>query len=154
MPLEIRPAPLDEVRVLRHLVLRPHQRPEEIVFEHDDDADALHLGAYVGGSLVAVASIARDDTPADLAGRVGSDRAIDAWRIRGMATLPEHRGAGLGGELLARCIAHARSRGATLVWLNGRVPARRFYERHGFIASGDVFEPPNLGPHLRFSRAP
>src|SRR5215210_7918210 len=107
MPLEIRPAPVDEVRVLRHLVLRPHQRPEEIVYEHDDD-DALHFGAYVDGSLVAVASIAREDPPMDLAGRVGSDRAIDAWRIRGMATLPEHRGAGLSGELLERCITHAR----------------------------------------------
>jgi len=127
---EIRSAPLGEVRVLRHLVLRPHQRPEEIVYEHDGDADALHVGAYVDGALVAVASISRGDAPADLA--TGTDD--EAWRIRGMATLPEHRGAGLGGELLERCIAHALARGAGVVWLNGRVPARSFYERHGFVA--------------------
>jgi GNAT superfamily N-acetyltransferase len=70
-----------------------------------------------------------------------------------MATVPEHRGAGIGGQLLERCVAHARERGGTVVWLNGRLPARGFYERHGFVATGDVFEPPNLGPHLRFTRA-
>ena len=147
MPVEIRPAPLDEVRVLRHLVLRPHQRPEQIIYEHDDDTDALHLGAYVDGALVAIASVTREPAPPVL-------RASgDAWRIRGMATLTEHRGGGVGGELLERCVDHARSNGATLVWLNGRTPARAFYQRHGFAVTGDVFEPPNLGPHLLFSRA-
>ena len=151
MPFEIHAAPLDEVRVLRHLVLRPHQRPEEIVYEHDDDPDALHLGAWADGALVAVASIARHVVPQDLSALAGDDAV--AWRVRGMATLPEQRGSGIGGELLERCVAHARSHGATFVWLNGRVPARAFYERHGFTPSGEVFEPPHLGPHLRFSRA-
>ena len=150
MPLEIRAVPLHEVRVLRHVVLRPHQPPEEIVYEHDDDLEALHLGAHLDGALVAIASIARDDVPPDLP--VPGVAEGLAWRVRGMATLPEHRGAGIGGELLERCVAHARSHGGTFVWLNGRVPARAFYERHGFVASGVVFEPPNLGPHLRFSR--
>jgi GNAT superfamily N-acetyltransferase len=141
---EIRPAPLDAVRAIRHVVLRPHQRPDEIVYEHDDDADALHLGAYVEGALVAIASLTREPPP----------RADDpgAWRVRGMATLPAHRDRGLGGELLERCIEHARERGGTWVWLNGRVPASRFYERHGFAARGDVFEPPHLGPHREFRR--
>jgi GNAT superfamily N-acetyltransferase len=147
--LEIRAAPLEDIRILRHLVLRPHQRPEDIVYEHDADADALHLGAYLGGALVAVASIARDTLPPDLGGPSGP---AAAWRVRGMATLREHRGVGSGGALLERCVEHARSHGATVVWLNGRVPARAFYERHGFVASGDVFELAGLGPHLRFSR--
>jgi GNAT superfamily N-acetyltransferase len=141
---EIRPAPLDAVREIRHVVLRPHQRPDEIVYEHDADADALHLGAYVDGALVAIASLTREPPP----------RADDptAWRVRGMATLPAHRDRGLGGELLERCIEHARERGGTWVWLNGRVPASRFYERHGFAARGHVFEPPHLGPHREFRR--
>jgi GNAT superfamily N-acetyltransferase len=149
MSLEFRPAPLRDVRVLRHVVLRPHQRPEDIVYEHDADAGSLHLGAYVDDELVAIASITREPAPPE----IDAPRdAATAWRIRGMATLPERRGAGIGGELLERCLAHARSHGATLVWLNGRVPATAFYERHGFAATGDVFEPPNLGPHRRFTR--
>jgi GNAT superfamily N-acetyltransferase len=144
MGIEIRQASLDDVRDLRHSVLRPHQRPDEIVYDHDGDADALHLGAFEDGALVAIASITREPPP--------GDRIETAWRVRGMATLPEHRGRGLGGELLERCIEHAAGNGATVVWLNGRVPAGRFYERHGFVASGEVFEPPHLGPHLRFTR--
>jgi GNAT superfamily N-acetyltransferase len=151
MPLEVRVATLEEVRRLRHLVLRPHQRPEDLVYAHDDDPDALHLGADVDGALVAVASIAREPAPPEVA--APGDDAATTWRIRGMSTLPEHRGAGLGGQLLERCLDHARSRGGTFAWLNGRLPARAFYERHGFAAAGDVFEPPGLGPHLRFSRA-
>ena len=144
MSVEIRPAPLEVVRVLRHEVLRPHQRPEDLVYEHDLDADALHVAAFEDAVAVAVASITREPPPGDDDPR--------AWRVRGMATRLDHRDRGLGGELLVRCVAHARERGATVVWLNGRVPARAFYERHGFAPSGDVFEPPGLGPHLRFSR--
>ena len=144
MTTEIRPAPIDAVREIRHLILRPHQRPPQIVYEHDGDDDALHVGAFVGGELVAVASVTREP-PA------GEDDPT-AWRVRGMATLPEHRDRGLGGRLLARCVEHARDRGATFVWLNGRVPATRFYERHGFVARGEVFEPPDLGPHREFRR--
>jgi GNAT superfamily N-acetyltransferase len=69
-----------------------------------------------------------------------------------MATLPEHRGRGLGGELLERCVDHARRRGATVVWLNGRTGAISFYERHGFAGDGVTFEVTGLGPHVRLRR--
>jgi GNAT superfamily N-acetyltransferase len=145
MTLEIRPAPMDAVRRLRHLVLRPHQAPEELVFEHDLDPDALHLGAFDDGDPVAVATISREPPP-------GEDDPT-AWRVRGMATLETHRDRGIGGELLERCVRHARERGGALVWLNGRTPAARFYERHGFVARGDVFDVPTIGPHLEFRRS-
>lgn len=144
MTFDIRTVELGEVRRLRHLVLRPHQRPEELVYDHDDDVDAAHLGAFEDGELVAIASITREWPPN--AGEPG------AWRIRGMATLPEHRRRGLGGALLERCLEHARERGGTLVWLNGRTPAAAFYERHGFAALGAEFEPQGLGPHREFRR--
>jgi hypothetical protein len=41
----------------------------------------------------------------------------------------------------------------TFVWLNGRTPAKRFYERHGFLARGDVFDVPEIGPHVEFRRS-
>lgn len=144
MPIDIRPAALAEIRRLRHLVLRPHQRPDELVYDHDDAADALHLGAYDDGELVAIASVTREPPPGDDDG--------SAWRIRGMATLLEHRSQGLGGALLERCVDHARERGGAFVWLNGRTPAATFYERHGFVARGAEFESPGLGPHREFRR--
>jgi GNAT superfamily N-acetyltransferase len=137
--VELRVADLAAVRELRHLLLRPHQRPEDLVYEGDDAPDALHLGAFEDGRLVGIASIARDPPP--------GSRDPSAWRIRGMATLPEVRGRGIGGALLEACLTHARSRGASLVWCNGRVPAVAFYRRHGFASVRGPFELPGTGPH-------
>ncbi len=144
MTVETRPAALDAVRELRHLLLRPHQPPEELVYPGDDAPDTLHLGAFEGDRLVGIASICREAPP-------GADEP-DAWRIRGMATVPELRGAGVGGRLLEECVAHARSRGAVMVWCNGRVGAVAFYERHGFEAVRGPFDVPPIGPHHEMRR--
>jgi GNAT superfamily N-acetyltransferase len=142
--VEIRPAELSEVRALRHLVLRPHQRPEDLVYGGDDAADALHLGAFVDGRMVGIASIARDPPP-------GSDDAA-AWRVRGMATLPEIRSRGIGGAMLEACVEHARAHGGSFAWCNGRVPARAFYERHGFHVVRGPFDLPGTGLHVELRR--
>jgi GNAT superfamily N-acetyltransferase len=142
--VEIRPADLVEVRELRHRVLRPHQRPEELVYEADDAPDALHLGAFEDGELVAIASITREPPPGS------TDPA--SWRVRGMATLPEARERGIGSELLRRCVAHARRHGASCVWCNGRLAARAFYERHGFVLTRGPFDITGIGPHVELRR--
>jgi ribosomal protein S18 acetylase RimI-like enzyme len=64
-----------------------------------------------------------------------------------MATVPELRGLGIGGRLLETCLAHARSRGGSFAWCNGRVAARAFYERHGFDVVRGPFEVAGIGPH-------
>jgi GNAT superfamily N-acetyltransferase len=93
---------------------------------------------------VAVASLTREPPP-------GSDDPT-AWRLRGMATLPAARGRGLGGRLLEACLDHARARGGASVWCNARTRALVFYERHGFVAAGEPFDLPGLGPHLELRR--
>jgi GNAT superfamily N-acetyltransferase len=143
--VEIRPADLAAVRELRHRVLRPHQRPEELVYGADETPDALHLGAFEGERLVAIASITREPPP--------GTADPSAWRVRGMATLPEARNRGIGSLLLERCLEHARDRGGALVWCNGRVAARAFYERHGFVVARGPFDVPVIGPHLELHRA-
>ncbi|MBT1687408.1 GNAT family N-acetyltransferase [Dawidia soli] len=64
----------------------------------------------------------------------GSSRAlIEAVRVR-----EDHRGGGIGGELLRWAIARARARGARMLQLTSdkqRVDAVRFYEKLGFKAS-------------------
>ena len=40
-----------------------------------------------------------------------------------------------------------------MVWCNARTPARGFYERYGFVAEGEEFELPDIGPHFRMSLA-
>jgi GNAT superfamily N-acetyltransferase len=143
--LEVRPADLADVRRIRHLVLRPHQPPEELAYDGDAAPDSLHLGAFEDGRLVGIASVARLPPP--------GSRDPSAWRVRGMATLPEARGRGIGGELLEACVDHARSRGGSLVWCNGRVRATAFYERHGFAIVRGPFEIAGIGPHHELRRA-
>jgi len=69
---------------------------------------------------------------------------IEAVRVRA-----DHRGGGVGGALIRRCIALALEHGAGMVQLTSnatRTDARRFYERLGFTASHIGFkltiEPP------------
>jgi GNAT superfamily N-acetyltransferase len=128
------------VRPLRQAVLRPHQTVAEQVYAGDDAADAGHFAAYLEDAVVGVASITPEPHPHD-------PRPGD-WRIRGMATVPEARQLGAGAGLLTACLAHARARGARRVWCNARSGARGFYEREGFVAEGEEFALPAIGPHF------
>ncbi|MCR9076361.1 MAG: N-acetyltransferase, partial [bacterium] len=98
MTIEIRELTAAQTRPVRQRVLRPHQRPEELVYPGDDDADTFHLGAMsADGDVLAILSMYRHAQPP-------SDPFADprAWRIRGMASVPEARGTGLGRELVER----------------------------------------------------
>ena len=46
-------------------------------------------------------------------------------------------------------LRHASAHGATSVWCNARVRAIPLYERAGLRVVSDVFEPPDIGPHVR-----
>ena len=59
--------------------------------------------------------------------------------------LPKHKTAEAALEAL---IAHARAHGAARIWCNARVPAKRLYERGGFVCVSAVFELPRIGPHV------
>jgi predicted GNAT family N-acyltransferase len=143
--ITIRTVDLRTIRQMRHDLLRPHQEPWEIVFDGDDDTDTLHVGAFDGDVLVGVASVMREAPPF----AEDDDRA---WRLRGMATVPEVRGQGYGGALLERCLTHAVDHGGDLAWCTARVPATGFYRRFGFESLGDTFEIPAVGPHVHMRR--
>lgn len=127
-------------RPLRRAVLRPHQDASTIVYEDDDDPRTLHLGAEIGGALVAASCIHPD--PA----------AAGSWRVRGMAVLPEARDRGIGTAMLERLLAHADAADAAVVWCNARIRAVPLYERCGFVVVSEEFELAEIGPHVRMER--
>lgn len=141
---EVRAIAAEQTRGLRQRVLRPHQPPEEMVYPGDDELETLHLGAYVDGQLVGVASLYRQAPP--------TEPDPGARRLRGMAVSPALQGGGIGRALLEGCLAHARARGATRLWCNARAAAAGFYSRLGFQVQGEEFELPGIGPHLLMSR--
>lgn len=100
-----------------------------------EPADAFAVGAFDDGRLVGV-------------GLVGPEGDPGWWRVRGMATVPEARGRGVGTAVLAALLDHVRERRGVGVWASVRVPAIRLYERAGLRVQSDVYEVPRIGPHV------
>ena len=138
----IRRITAEEVRPLRHSVLRPGQAFEETVYPGDDAG--LHLGAFDDGDrLVGIASLYEEDR---VGGRAGG------WRLRGMATDANVRGGGYGAALLAGCVELVVEAGGTELWCNARMAAVGFYRRAGFEVVSDEFDVPGIGPHVVMTR--
>lgn len=136
----IRIAPVESVRPLRRTVLRPDQPPEACVYPGDDAPASTHFAAFHRDDIVGIASLYYEPSP--------RSEVADAWRLRGMATSDAVRGTGVGGRLLQACIDHVRAHSGRLLWCNARTPAEGFYQRYGFETLGDVFDLPDIGPHV------
>lgn len=88
----------------------------------------------------------------DARGRaIGTGRLLPQARIGRMAVLPEARGAGVGGRILARLVEVARGRGDASVELSAQRVAEAFYRRHGFRAIGDPYEEAGI-VHVKMRR--
>ena len=146
MEIVIAPADLDAVRQLRDSVLRPRLPPGGSVYPGDNHPETLHLGAFLAGKLVAVASVCCEPPPGEC------DPVV--WRVRGMATLPAQRGHGLGGKLLNQCLLHARKLGGRRVWCSARVGVAEFYHARGFASVGEPFALPQYSdePYVRMEQ--
>jgi len=135
------------IRPLRRAILRPTRPPEASIYRQDDDEMTVHLAAY-------------DDATGELVGCVTVfpepvDDEPRAWRLRGMAVAADLRGTGVGAALLAAAIEAVQSAGAPLLWCEAREAAEGFYEKHGFVGSGELFDVPVAGPHrhMRLNRS-
>jgi predicted GNAT family N-acyltransferase len=132
---------------LRQAVLRPHQTIDELAFPDDDEMSTGSFAAIdadeevVGTARVAPAS---PPFPVGLYAPANSP----TWQLRGMATREDVRNDGIGTALLRRVVSHVVDDGGGLIWCNARVPAMDFYRRGGFVTHGDVWEDPDIGPHV------
>jgi GNAT superfamily N-acetyltransferase len=130
--------PVAQTRPLRQSVLRPHQSVAEMAV---DEAEGTYaVGAFDGEALIAV-------------GLIAPSPELGGWRVRGMATSPPARSRGAGAAVLGALVGHAALQGASRVWCNARTPAQSFYERAGFHVTSQVFDVPQIGPHVVMERA-
>ncbi len=129
------------------LVLRPGLPPGGSIYPGDDAADTLHLGAFIGSTLAAVATLCREPMP--------GEQSTTSWRLRGMATLPEYRGRGLGKGLAQRCIAYGAKQRGTIVWCTSRIATVPFYQALGFVECGEPFRLPQYSDavYIRMTRS-
>jgi len=68
-----------------------------------------------------------------------------------MAVVKSFRGSGVGAAILSRLIEIGKAEGANKFELSAQVSAIAFYQKHGFIASGDVYMDANI-EHRKMSR--
>lgn len=128
-----------EIWPLRHKVLRPHMTLADCDYPHDNDANTFHLAKVEADRILCIGSFYMESSP-----------ALKGWkqyRLRGMATEPDRRGAGLGSELIQFAREHLRTQKADLLWCNARENALPFYAKLGFTKQGSAFDIPGIGPH-------
>ncbi len=123
---------------LRSKILRNDLPIEDCVFPTDEIEGAFHLGCFVDGTLVAVASLFPNHY---------KDRKAQGYQLRGMATTKEFAGNGYGTKLIDFAISQLRSTKATYLWCNARSSAIEFYQKMGFELSSTEFEIKGVGPH-------
>ncbi len=68
----------------------------------------------------------------------------DVVQLRGMASDPKWAGCGVGRAVLE--MAHELA-GSRSLWCDARISARDFYARFGWVAEGEIFDIPQVGPH-------
>ena len=139
----IRRVSTEEIRSLRHRILRPGQSFEDTLYPGDDLSDTVHLGAFDGERLVGIASLYREDR---------ADGPTGGWRLRGMATDADVRGTGFGAALLDGGVEHVTASGGAELWCNARLSAVGFYRRAGFEVMSEEFDVPRIGPHVVMAR--
>lgn len=129
----------DDTWPLRQKLLRPGRPLDEVKFEGDDDEQTFHLGAFIDNKLVSVASFYYQKH-LELEGD-------HHYRLRGMATHPDHQCKGLSRELLNVAFPIIKQNFCSLVWCNAREEAIGFYEKAGFSVKRGPFEIEGIGPH-------
>ena len=113
----------DALRRIRYAVFVIEQRVPEVLEWDEADADSIHaLASDAAGLPIGCARLLRD-------GHIGRVAVVAGWRKRGVGT-----------ALMTELTDAAKSRGDDEVIVNAQVAAMPFYARHGFVASGDVFE--------------
>ena len=123
---------------LRQQLLRPMQELDELIFDGDEDPEAIHLAAFDGEAMVGIASLAPSPSP------------LGRWRMRQIGVVPERRGTGLGRRLVEVLLDGADEQ----VHLSARAHLEAWYLGLGFERVGELYDKPPVGPHVDMVRAP
>jgi GNAT superfamily N-acetyltransferase len=105
----------------------------------DTVLDATSLSERMRQMHVLVATSESAASESAILGTIAAAVSGAEGHLRGMAVLPELRGAGLAGQLLSAIETWLREQGCKRVTLNTTLPlkaAMRFYEKNGYVRSG------------------
>lgn len=129
-PLEVRlatPEDMSAAYALRYEVFVVGQGVPESLERDEDDGRSDHVVALRSGRVVGTGRLLLEGPPGS-AGLVGR-----------LAVAAPERHQGVGAAVLSRLEQQAATRRAAGVDLHAQVHARRFYERRGYVAHGEVY---------------
>ena len=149
---------------LRSRVLRPGLPLSECQWPCDSMAETFHLGCFLEGRIVGIATFHPEGLPADLLSRDSKSKrnsdsvpalvpgftpsaSSHSFRLRGMAVDPDIHRMGIGRRLIVEGESVLRSLGADLLWFNARENAFSFYSSLGYEFVTEMFDIPGVGPH-------
>ena len=136
--IQIKPILAEETYAIRLEVLRknislPHK------FKGDFDKETFHLGAYLNGELVGIATFMKNEN---------SLFNGNQYQLRGMATLEKVRGLGAGKKIMVDAFTILKNKNVNYLWCNARVEAVPFYKKLGLQTLGNEFLIKQVGPHF------
>jgi predicted GNAT family N-acyltransferase len=131
--------PAEDTLAIRNEILREGKLTlDQCRFPGDEAESAFHLGYFDKEKLVCVASF-HSQNHEKFPGK--------GYQLRGMATLEDYRGRGIGNQLVNFAIIYLRGQKANYLWCNARKTALKFYIGLGFEVISDEFEVAGIGPH-------
>nr|WP_315158103.1 GNAT family N-acetyltransferase [uncultured Flavobacterium sp.] len=125
---------------VRHSVLRSGKPLSSCYFEGDKDDETAHFGIFEKDELLGVASF--------FAQKCNFFQQEKQFQLRGMAILDQHQNKGLGKIVLQSCELHLKENKVELIWFNARESAIGFYRSLEYNLEGDLFDIPDVGPHV------
>lgn len=130
---------VEDTLAIRNEILRGGKLTlDQCRFPGDEVETTFHLGYFDNENLVCIATFHQQN-----------HERFDGkgYQLRGMATLEEYRGRGIGNQLVNFAIVYLRGQKANYIWCNARKTALKFYIDLGFEVISDEFEVPVIGPH-------
>ena len=79
---------------------------------------------------------------------IGTGRLLPTGKIGRLAVLKDYRNQGIGSALLKELIQIGRTQAIFPLYLHGQTHAKKFYNKHGFIEEGKVFNEAGI-PHIK-----
>lgn len=137
--LEFREIKAEDTYDLRKKTFKWNQTSDTYKYESDHFRESFHLGAFLDGELVSVASFLRENNDAF--------EEMNQYRLHGMATELAYRGKKYGSQLLTYGEKVLKQKRARLLWCYAKYPVSNYYTAFGLREHGEAFVIDFIGPH-------
>ena len=137
--MQVKKVKADQIRKLRHIVLRKGKPFSTTSYLRDNEDKTFHLACQIKNKTVSCATFYPE--------RSEIIKAVNAYRLRGMATLEEHRKEGFGKQIMLKAFEEIKKNKGDLLWCNARIVAVEFYKKLGLKTLGETFNISDIGPH-------